>query len=372
MGYPRMNIAIVESGHELESMQPEWNRLLASTENNVVHLTHAWMTSWWDSFGAGNRLHILVISDDHGAMVGIAPCMRSTMRYRGISVNAISLLANGYSPSSSVITKERDMNRVVRAMLGYFECMDSWDILDFHKIRKSGPLYSILMEQMQNRRWYGIKENIESPYIQIDTDWKSFLRARSPKFRKVMRNKINRVNRVGDLRVDRINIESRNDPALQEMIDISGRSWKRTVGGDLVSCDKGRNFLLTLCDRMGPSGMVQLWFVKNGSMPIAYEFQLVYNGIVYPIRADFDEQFRSLSPGSFLQYQILKTLFQESTMAEYYTCGHHYDYLLRWTDKTSKHVNVELFNKKTIPHGLHAFEYKVMPVLRKIKVNTGA
>ncbi|RPI79649.1 MAG: GNAT family N-acetyltransferase, partial [Desulfobacteraceae bacterium] len=111
------------------------------------------------------------------------------------------------------------------------------------------------------------------------------------------------------------------------------------------------------------------YYLKKAGEMIAFEFHLIYNRITYPIRADFNESFRHLSPGSILEAHILKDLFDESRIREYNTCGHTYDYLMNWTQDTRRYVNVELFNKGFKPRALHALEYSTVPFLKKMGLN---
>ena len=49
----------------------------------------------------------------------------------------------------------------------------------------------------------GIKESIESPFILINSDWETFFSGRSQRFRKSLRNKINRANKSAGISIER-------------------------------------------------------------------------------------------------------------------------------------------------------------------------
>ena len=366
-----MKVNVITTLRELDSLKESWNGLLNNSNNNVVHLTHEWIMSWWESFQQSNDLHIVIISDTDNKIVAIAPLMVTDCSYRGIHINKICFLANGHSPSIDFIIRKDSLAEGIQAILHYLERFSEWEMIELQKLYAAGNTFTFIVSNLEESKYpYGFKDDIESPLIVIDSDWESFLQKRSPKFRKVLRNKINRANKKGDLSIERVSITGSREPVLREMLEVSRNSWKRQIGTGLTGNQNSNAFYMKLCDRLGPQGIVTLWLLRKGTKAIAFEFHLNYNNVAYPIRADYDESFQSLSPGSVLEFNILKTLFDEAKVKEYNSCGCPYDYLLRWTDNTIKHVKFEIFSKDFRSYGLHALEYNILPLLRKLKINS--
>lgn len=365
-----MKIRIITKEDELRGLRAEWNSLLKASCNDKIQLTHEWVAAWWRNFGKDAALSVVVACDDDGAVAGIAPLMLSECKYRNVNLKKLSLMANGHSPSSDFIVENKDPEAVIRSMINHIMALSSWDILELYKVDAGGLTYSVVRDFLEsNRHPFGVKANIESPYISIDTDWETFFSSRSKKFKKAIRNKLNRAERSADLSIERIKITKGTDKAIQTMFSISGKSWKKEDGTDLASNPRARGFYHDLCELLGPHGAVDLWLLSKGGQPIAFEFHLTHNKVVYPIRADYDESFKECSPGSVLEYNIIKTLFEEGAVSEYNTCGHTYNYLMNWTDNTRKLANVEIFNKRIRSYTLYNLEYKLIPLLRGLKAN---
>jgi hypothetical protein len=100
---------------------------------------------------------------------------------------------------------------------------------------------------------------------------------------------------------------------------------------------------------------VELWILYCGDVPVAFEYHLNYHGVTSPIRADFDETYRELSPGAHLEYMILLSLFQasERPVREYNTCADAYSYELRWTSQIRPHKKLWVFKKSCYGSILH-------------------
>jgi len=368
--YQSLRLTVVTTIKEFESLRGAWNGLLYNSTSIVIHLTHEWFKSWWESFHQNNDLRIIIISDHDNQLIAIAPFMVTDSSYRGIHIKKICFMSNGHSPFANFIIKEDKIAESIQAIFSYLETFQDWHMIEFRKLNSSDPVYESVLDYLKESKClYGIKRNIETPFIVIDSDWDTFLRSRSTKFRKVLRNKINRVNKTGDLLIERIEISGSKDDVLQEMLEVSKNSWKRQIGTDLAGNLDSKCFYMKLCDFLGPQGIITLWLLRKGGKAIAFEFHLTYNDTVYPIRADYDESFKSLSPGSILEFNILKALFEEGKVTEYNSCGHTYDYLLNWTDNTRKHYDIEIFSRHFLPHSLHTLEYRILPVLKKLKIN---
>lgn len=368
--YQSLRLTVITTIKEFESLRDAWNGLLYNSISNVIHLTHEWFKSWWETFHQTNDLRIITISDHDNQLIAIAPLMVTDSSYRGIHIKKICFMANGHSPFANFIIKEDRIAESIKAIFSYLETFQGWNMIEFRKLNSSDPTFESILDYLkQSRCLYGFKKNIETPFIVIDSDWETFLRQRSPKFRKVLRNKINRGNKTGDLLIERIEIAGSKDDVLQEMLEVSNNSWKRQIGTDLATNSDSKCFYMKLCDFLGPQGIITLWLLRKGGKAIAFEFHLTYNDTVYPIRADYDESFKSLSPGSILEFNILKALFEEGKVTEYNSCGHTYDYLLNWTDNTRKHYDIEIFSRHFLPHSLHTLEYRILPVLKKLKIN---
>ena len=362
-----MKIKVITTVEELELLKNEWNALLKNSYKDVVQLTHEWIITWWNSFGNGNQLNVIAVYDENGQLVGIAPMMRFNSRYRGVNITKTCLMANGQSPSSNFIVSKEKGAEIIKAILNYLKAHSDTDIIELTKLDTNSRTYSIAFDYLNmNGNRIGIKGNTEAPFITINSDWNTFFNKKSQKFRKSLRNKINRADKSGDLSIEKIQINNSNHTVIQEMFAVSGKSWKKEIGTDLLSNPRSRNFYKEICDRLGPEGIISIWLLRKGATPIAFEFHLTYNNVVYPIRADYDESFKELSPGSVLEYNIIKTLFGEGVVKEYNTCGHTYNYLMNWSEDTRKHVNIEIFCKNYKSSLLYSLEYKLIPLLRRL------
>lgn len=361
---------IITELSELLSLRQDWTRAWNASSSSRLHYSYEWFLAGMESYHADDRPHVLAVYDQNRTCIGIAPLVVARGVYRGVNVRKLCFPLNEQSPSNDLILSRGFEDACLDQIADHILQFSDWDIADLRKLPEDGRTMVSLQKALSRNgvRW-GIRENIDSPYIVVQGDWETFWQSRSQKLRKVMRNKLNRAGKNGKVQVEALTIQNADHPVLKEIRQISGKSWKRNIGADLLHDERTWKFYETICGLLGPAGFIKVWLCRNEGQSVAFEFHLEYDGVAYPIRADYDEAYREMSPGSILEYSILKQAFTNSSLREYNSCGHTYTYLMRWTDRTRSYRNIEIFGRGAAMSSLHTFEYHVLPFLRRLKLD---
>ncbi len=362
-----MNIKTVRSVEEFSALRDPWSSLLSRSNNDSLPLTHEWLFCWWRCFGGDRQLNIICAYDDE-RLIAIAPFMLDVEKYRGVPCNILTLMANGHAPYSDIVFDATYPVELYRKFIIKILTKCERDLIVFAKIRSSSRLYGLVSEcclSAGNR--LGTKEILTTPVIDTRPDWDGYFRGRSKKFRRNLANKVNRFGKNDKLNIIKTKVRDSGADELAEIVQVSGRSWKTRVKNDLMSNHAGRNFLFGLADQFGAKEGVDLWLARSGDKAIAYEFHITYNSVVYPLRADYDEAFAPVSPGSVLEYRALQSLFADPSVGCYYSCADSYQYLRNWTTDAEHCVSVEVFRDSVKGRVLHGLEYKFIPILRNVR-----
>ena len=96
---PELRLRVVESNDEWVALRSRWDHLLGRTRHATIFLTWEWMNSWLETFfgEAGpeaRALHVLVMEDQGGDLLGAAPLYRETSGRSGCAT--LRLLADRY------------------------------------------------------------------------------------------------------------------------------------------------------------------------------------------------------------------------------------------------------------------------------------
>jgi len=362
-----LHIKTITDYQEFLSLEQDWNTLLSTSGEQPLPLTHQWINTWWKNFAEDRQLNICCFYHD-SKLVAIAPLMREFSSYRGIKSSFLTLMVNGHSPYSDIIFDNTISPEQRSQVLESLIKNNKQDVLAFAKISKTGDLYAELTRHPKIMGYkYGSTDQVTTPILPISNDWDTFFKSKSRKFRKGINNKINKFEKLEHVHISREKIENAQNPVLDEIVEISKKSWKTTINNDLGTNTAGKNFLLGLADTFGLTNQVYVWIARRGNTPIAFEFHIIHDSIAYPLRADFDEDHRDISPGSVLEFSAIKSLFEDQNVSQYYSCADEYLYLSKWTQETKKHADIEVFNKTLKASLLHTLEYRLIPAFRALR-----
>ena len=78
-------------------LEPVWNEVAEAAGLDHPFLEHAWVRTWWECFGRGSTLHILVLKAGDET-VGIAPLILTPVRMWGIKVRRLGFFYNAHVP----------------------------------------------------------------------------------------------------------------------------------------------------------------------------------------------------------------------------------------------------------------------------------
>src|SRR5688500_6138288 len=91
------SVEVITDVSTFVGMESVWNETVERAAIAHPFLRHEWLRTWWDCFGAGRRLHIVVVKD--GAdVVAIAPLMTEQVHMYGLTVRKLDLLHNDHTP----------------------------------------------------------------------------------------------------------------------------------------------------------------------------------------------------------------------------------------------------------------------------------
>ena len=364
---PSRSVLRIASFERFCAHAAEWRTLAAQCAQPTLVHDHDFVASWWKSFG--DNVELLVVTGGNGSWLGALPISVSEERYRGVPVRILSSLENGYVPTCRALLRADCREAAFRELCQHLLTFYNWDVVRFPKLPVHCLERATLIDEALSRRVpYGSRANLITPVIRLSNGWGSLLQTRSKGFRKQVRNKCNRFRKAPGTRIQAHPFDRNRAPALIEaMNQVSAASWKRAIGADLSADERVPRFLYELAARLGNSGRATAWFAYQHEKPIAFELNLEYRGVAYPIRADFDERYRDLSPGFVLMTEVLSSLAQKRGGRVYYSCANAYDYLLRWTDETLVHETLELFARRLRPLTCHTLSHHLAPRLRSVR-----
>jgi CelD/BcsL family acetyltransferase involved in cellulose biosynthesis len=347
----------------MEALRTEWGELQEATGERSIFLTHAWFLVCARHLLPGQRTLIVLLREGQ-RLVGIAPLMEQRAKVRRVPIRQVSFLQNPLSPFSDFLLL--DGPKGLSAILDYlWESHRNWDLLCLNQWRQESTHLEVFCSLLRNRRNVFQRHVVSrSPYLPITQSWEDFYRSKPQKFRKTRRSISNRMMKLGETSLELISRPEDAESGLQQLLRVSERGWKRQQQADLLASELEQALLGDIIRVASERGWLRLWLLKLGEQALAAELHLDDHGTSYGLRAQYDETYAHYSPGSYLDFLIVRRLFQGGCSC--YNMGPGTaEYKLAWTDLTRVCYGIEVYNSTIYGRMLSWLQNQVIPTLKE-------
>jgi CelD/BcsL family acetyltransferase involved in cellulose biosynthesis len=351
-----MRIQVCASTEQLAQLRDPWNGLLAKAPENTPFLTHEWMTAWWRAFGSGSSMYVITAWQGDELMA-VAPLAYTTQYMVGATRSVLRFMANEYSNRANFIVGQAP-HAALEAILDHLlTSAPPWDVLQIEPVDEDSPVTQAFLEVLADRSLaFGMEDSLRSPYLRLPATWAGVRESLSPSFRKTLDRKLRKATQLGDS----LRVRFLTDPDLSDAFDIATQSWQHARGTSIASTARLRQFYGELA---AARNWLRLAILELDGKPISFEYDLVYEGVLYNLKLGYRPQFAALSPGLVLQAKVLQHT-TENGVHQYDFMGSDDDYKRHWSQTVRTHRRIVVFNHQLVLRMVHLVRWRVKPFLK--------
>ena len=360
-------VRLVADEQDFRALEPTWNALVDGLSQQSVFYRHEWFDAAWQWCRTDSELRILCVYRAK-QLVGILPLILERKRRLGFGIRSLRFLSVPDSQVCDMLVGAENARHVANTLAFWLsDSAAGWDYLLCEKLADSSTVRHFLLPALSERAIHGI-ENPDSlnPGIPMAGDWKTYYSSRTRRLKTGNNNIANKMERA----VDSIEVvwtkdqEIFEDLALQHTLDISAKSWKSDTGLTLDNPGP-RDFLIRLTEHARRNSWLSIWVLLLDGAAVASEYQLIYQGTVHALRADYDSNHKSISPGSYLNWKLLERLFPSK--ATYYSMGPGANpYKDRWAINYEQQFRVEFYGPSFRGKVLRVVDESLKPRLKML------
>lgn len=207
-GRERLRVTVCRSPREFAALGPDWARLHGRCASATPFQSHAWLHSWWLSYGRpGRRLRIVLVrrGGAGGELVGAAPLMRT---YRPLPV--LVALGGPVSDYTDVLIDDAYADEVAAALARGVRRAARGAVVDLREVRPGAAA------ELLYGRWRGPKRRLadsvclELPGVPMDELIARVGSSRGQRIRSLLR------------KLDAAGVEERDVPAAEVPDAVAG------------------------------------------------------------------------------------------------------------------------------------------------------
>lgn len=358
-------VEVVSDLDALRAMRRSWDRLVTETGIDHPFLGHEWICSWWECFGAGKELHIVLVKVGD-RLEAIAPLMLSRERMLGVPVRRLGALYNPHTPRLDFIVASGIADEVSRSVWRHaLDISDQWDVLEIPQMLAGSPTLASLPEIAAGDGFrFGIWHGENSPYVPFRGTWENYVKQLSHNHRTKIRKGMNRLLRVGDVRLEVVSKGAKLAAALDDGLRIEAAAWKAKTGTAINSQAEVENFYRVFAEQATATGTLRLLFLTVAGTRVAFAYALEHREKLYVLKAGYDPAYGHYSPYNLLCYLVFKDGFERG-LHEYEFLGSNEPWKLDWTQEIKPHYWLQVFGPGLRARLLYHAKFHWIPLLRR-------
>lgn len=262
-------VQVIREPAGLRAVSEEWRCLYSRCSSATPFQSHAWLQSWWNSYGGKGRLRVFLVRH-LGRLVGAAPLL--VERRWGCSV--LTPLGGALADFTDVLlddTKAADASRVLtRALLAE----PGWHVLDLREVRPVSSAHR-LADQWPARHWrLPASTCLELPAA----DAAAFLKRFPGRTAGKMRSKLRKIDSYG---ISVTPVRPRDaDRAVAELIALHRRQWQSRGVNPEHLLPRFRQHLSESATAMISEGLATIFEYRHDGRLIASDLVIVGHDFV--------------------------------------------------------------------------------------------
>jgi len=352
---------------QLGPLAADWDRLA----RRVPFRTWAWTSSWWRHYGHDSgrprphaALFILGVFDPDGVPLGFAPWYREQTASQG---RALRFLGTGEVCSDylTVLSAPAAERRVAAALADWLTQAhthppesgnpNGWDLLELTGVEASDTAVRRLARQLETHGHTVHRRDGPNCWrVELPDRWDDYLATLSKSHRKQIRRSVRDLLTSG--RVTEHHVERPEDlpQARDVLIDLHQRRRASLGQPGCFASDRFTAFHRDVMPRLLANGQLRLQWLELDGRPLAAEYALTGDGVVYAYQSGVDPDAIELSPGRLSHVAMLRQAIDQGDSAIDFLRGDE-PYKAHWRAQPRKCLEIRVVPDRAlaqIRHGI--------------------
>ncbi len=337
-----MTFEIIRGADKIDKYYPRWEELFNSGRFEAS-LSFEWTQALIRTYLGKNPFFLIVLREG-AEIVGMVPLVMKELKKYGISLSAISPVAEQYNTSSDLLFKNSSPELMKVFVNALFSLPGTWDVFWIMRFAEGNPSLGLMEDYLKRASIkYATRKEQPSFYLNLDNTYDDFLKKRSAKFRNNLKRNEKKLRSMGDVRFCKTENGQPLEEAIKHLMYIEENSWKHNQGTAITSVEKQRELYKELCEGTFSTGWLHLCFLLLNNEPISYTLGLVIGEKYYSLKNSYHEKHKQVSPTTLLRARVVEDLIKRGIKTYDFT-GSPHPFESEWTKELRWHKSLTIYN----------------------------
>jgi CelD/BcsL family acetyltransferase involved in cellulose biosynthesis len=303
VGYA-IQTAAYSSWASLADVISSWEAILRENPTLSIFSTPQWLQSWWEAFGTNRHLVVLIFSDDHGSLFGVAPLYWKNSKHPLLGrIKQLRLVGDGSGDSDNLdfIVRPGEENRFVSALMRWIAQQRNCGVCSFNTLPTNSLVAKILTSHVEEAGWPLRQTSIPNSAVPLPSTWESYIEGLSPKFRRLITRCRKKLDTQYEVRFRRCENLTEIPEMLETLYFLHQKRWNSISDPGSFGSAERRELYKRMATAFLQKDWLELWALELNGRPVAAQMSFRYRDRVYGLQEGFDTDFFSQHVGYVLR-----------------------------------------------------------------------
>src|SRR5436190_9523943 len=193
---PELSTEVIRDVDAFDAIASEWDQLVDRWAPDPMFLSHTWFRTWWEAFGKGSDLHIVIVRSG-GHLVAVAPMMQTRTNIYGFKADALCAIYNSHSPRYDFVVANQDP-RLYAAIWDELMQTPGADVVILPQMPAESRTIEVLDDLGKQQGWHtGQWLAPVAPVIRLGCEYESFFNTLGSRCRFNLTKRLARLQKRG-------------------------------------------------------------------------------------------------------------------------------------------------------------------------------
>jgi CelD/BcsL family acetyltransferase involved in cellulose biosynthesis len=276
-------------------------------------LTFEWLSAWWTSYQIKAELFLIVIEDDDGKLMGIAPLVIKQVRKYGLVFRALYFLGDGTFETDHMnfIARIDFRKETLEALLHALERYDVWDVAHLNQIPQESQNGSDLIAWIERKNYRSSIIALPCPVRTLPDNFEALIASMQPRARTTLRSTRKKLESKYKVEFGLHNSKAEFAEALEALYCNHASRWGAKGQAGVFADPRRRDFYKALTEGLHARGWLRFFYLKLDGKIVAQEFCFEFEGTIYLLQEGFDYARSAENVGNMLRGHVFEYLITE-------------------------------------------------------------
>jgi CelD/BcsL family acetyltransferase involved in cellulose biosynthesis len=308
MAESKLAIETVSDTGRFRGLREEWNAVLQHSGSDTIFLTWEWASSWWDAYGDGKKLWILLVRRA-GSLVGIAPFyrIRSTWGLMPYPTE-VRFVGDGSYDSDylDLIARQGEETEVGTAVAEHLaKTTGTWTLLGLNEVPAGSRALAKFKEALRLAGFRMREERVPCAAVDLPADWESYVKSLKPRMRSKVRALVRRFADDAELSFETLDSHAELESRLESLFALHAARWNTAGQTGVFVSEAKRKFYRSISRHFLDNGWLRFYSLRHHDRYIAHQYCFAYRNRVLLLQEGYDPTHADDEAGNLLRARVL-------------------------------------------------------------------